>query len=442
MVHIQPFKGLHYRLEKPEDLGRFVAPPYDMLDEAMIDALYEKNPSNVVRIIQNKKQSSDASNSDRHKRAAAFLARWIKDGTLIRDESPSAYIYRQRFDVPANDGPVTYTRTGVIVLVKLVDYEDGVVFPHEYTLTGPKIDRYELLRATKSHSELIFGIVPDVDRRLLSAISSADAAHRLGMFIDNDGVHHTLYRNDDPSFFSSIQSAVADKTVLIADGHHRYETALKFFHDTNDPKFGQVLMSLVSTADPGLVIRAFHRMLKKYPGTEALDVLRELSAYFEVIDLGPAAIEPITRFLETPAAAESAAGHEMLYVDARSRHLFGLNLSDTGENYLTGQGRGMSALWNHLDVSKINSIVVNNIMGLPLDGKTLHDAMDYVNDAGAAFEKVTSEALAYHGVFFIRPLDIGTVNSIVSGKERMPQKSTNFFPKCYSGLVFNDMETQ
>ena len=438
MVHIQPFKGLHYRLEKPEDLGRFVAPPYDMLDETMIDALYEKDPFNVVRVIQNKKQSSDASTFDRHNRAAGFLTQWMKDGTLMRDGRPSVYIYRQQFDVTSDVGPVSYTRTGAIVLVKLVDYEDGIIFPHEYTLTGPKIDRYELLQATKSHSELIFGIVPDVDRRLLSAISSADTAACLGRFTDNDGVRHTLYRNDDPSFFASLKSAVADKTVLIADGHHRYETALKFFHDTNNPKYSHVLMSLVSTADPGLVIRAFHRMLKKYPGAEALDVNRELSAFFDMIDLGPATMEPISRFLGSPVGM----GHEMLYLDARSGHLFGLDLSIAGENYLAGNDRGMSALWNHLDVSKINSIVVNKIMGLPLDGKTLHDVMDYVNDSGAALKKVISEAPSYHGVFFIRPLDISTVNSIVSGKERMPQKSTNFFPKCYSGLVFNAMEIQ
>jgi hypothetical protein len=179
-------------------------------------------------------------------------------------------------------------------------------------------------------------------------------------------------------------------------------------------------------------------MLKKYPGAEALDVNRELSAFFDMIDLGPATMEPISRFLGSPVGM----GHEMLYLDARSGHLFGLDLSIAGENYLAGNDRGMSALWNHLDVSKINSIVVNKIMGLPLDGKTLHDVMDYVNDSGAALKKVISEAPSYHGVFFIRPLDISTVNSIVSGKERMPQKSTNFFPKCYSGLVFNAMEIQ
>jgi uncharacterized protein (DUF1015 family) len=442
MAQIKPFKGLHYRLENPEDLGRFVAPPYDMLDENAIDGLYAKDPFNVVRIIQNKKEPSDISNGDRHNRAAAFLFQWVKDGTLIRDESPSVYIYQQQFNATGSGGSIGYTRTGVIALVKLVDYEDGIISPHEYTLIGPKIDRYDLLRATKSHSELIFGIVPDEDRRFLSAVSSAKRAACLGKFVDNDGVRHSLYRNDDPSFFDSLKNALSDRTILIADGHHRYETALKFFRDTKKPNYGYVLMSLVSTADPGLVIRAFHRMLKKYPGTEAFDMCRMLPAFFDLIDFGPAGLEHINQFLGSSSAASAAANREMLYMDARSRHLYGLDLNRAGEKFLAEQRRGMSDLWNRLDVSKINSIVVNKLLGLPLDGKILHDVMDYVNNAKDAFEKVLSEAPSYHGVFFIRPVDIATVNSIVSGKERMPQKSTNFFPKCYSGLVFNTMDFQ
>jgi uncharacterized protein (DUF1015 family) len=127
----------------------------------------------------------------------------------------------------------------------------------------------------------------------------------------------------------------------------------------------------------------------------------------------------------------------MLYFDARSRHAFGMTLNARGEGYLAEQTGGMSATWNHLDVSKINSIVINKILGLPLDGKILHDVFDYVNDLSSAFEKAALEPSAYHGVFFIRPIDIAAVNAIVSGKERMPQKSTNFFPKCWSGLVIN-----
>ena len=198
MARITPFKGLCYRLEKPGDLGRFISPPYDMVDDAMIDALYCRDPLNVVRIIQNKPQEADSANKDRHRRAAGLLRQWIDEGALVRDKSPSVYVYRQQFDVARREGGVTYTRTGVIVLVKLVDYEEGVVFPHEYTLTGPKIDRYELLRATRSHTELIFGIVPDPDRGLFSVIERAVPAECRGYCVDENKVRHSLYCNSDP----------------------------------------------------------------------------------------------------------------------------------------------------------------------------------------------------------------------------------------------------
>ena len=429
MAQIQPFKGFCFRLEKPGDLGAVVAPPYDMIDGPMIDELYARDASNVVRIIQNKKQSSDTKNFDRHLRAAEFLKRWTADGTLFQDERPSVYLYKQEFSVSG----VRLTRTGVIVLVKLVDYEEGVVFPHEYTLTGPKIDRYELLQATESHCELIFGIVPDEDRRLFSVISSAETTGCKGRFVDADGVSHGLYAIDDAPFIASLTQALSPKTILIADGHHRYETALKFYRDTKNPAHAYVMMSLVSMADPGLVIRAFHRLLKKYPGTEAIDVRASLSAYFTLEDLGAATLELIYEGLKP------GSPHEMVYLDAKSGRAFGLSLSDEGERYIAEQSRGMSSAWNHLDVSKINSIVIGGILGLPLDGKILHDVFDYVNDASNAFNKEQVRPEGYHGVFFVRPVDIAAVNTIVSGRERMPQKSTNFFPKCWSGLIMSVM---
>lgn len=442
MAIIKPFAGLCYNFEKPEDLGRFVAPPYDMLDDAMIDELYGKDEHNVVRIIQNKPIPSDTCNADRHRRAAAILRSWIEDKTLLRDKAPSLYFYQQQFSVMQGNSTVARTRTGVIALVKLVDYESGVVFPHEYTLTAPKIDRYELLASLRAHAELIFGIVPDPDDSLFSTILSALPPAYRGSFIDANDVRHSLFHTGESAAISSLTRALSDRTILIADGHHRYETALQFYRDTKKAEHEYVLMNLVSMADPGLVIRAFHRMLKKYPGTEGIDVLGSLETFFDCSPLGVASLEGINRFLGTTQDGDP----DMLYVDSKSRRMFGLTLNASGQRFLSEHSRGMSAQWNHLDVSKINSIVVDGIFRLPLDGTILHHVMDYVNDPSIALEKALSAAAPgaepdTHGVFFIRPVDIRTINAIVTGKERMPQKSTNFFPKCYSGLVANTMET-
>jgi uncharacterized protein (DUF1015 family) len=433
MADIRPFYAYRYVLDKPEDLGKFVAPPYDMIDTATVSRLYEKDPANVVRVIQNKKEPSDTENRDRHHRAAAFLNDWISSGVLVRDPEPSLYVYRHEFEVKQGSRTLSCRRTAIIALVKLVDYEKGLILPHEYTLSGPKIDRYELLSATRTHSELIFGIVPD-QGPLYRVITSCAEGPCVGSFESEGGVRHSLFRTADIGAIAKVTEALREKKVLIADGHHRYETALTFFHDTGNPEHAYVVMALVSMADPGLVIRPFHRLVRSSPGTLGMPLSQALEQFFDVSDLGPASFFAVQKFLV------GGAGPEILLLDSSDKRLYGLTLSRAGDDYLAKNPHGMSKLWNRLDVSKINSIVVNKILSLPLDGTVLHDLIDYKNDPEAAFNEVMAAGGSYRGVFFIRPLDIAAVNAIVSGGERMPQKSTNFFPKFCSGLVFNRME--
>jgi uncharacterized protein (DUF1015 family) len=434
VADIQAFSGYRFAVKKPQDLSLVVSPPYDMVDGAMVDSLYAKDRHNVVRIIQNRKEATDTENKDRHVRAAQFLAEWMQSGVLLQDKALSLYAYTQDFSIRSGDKLVPYRRTAVIALVKLVDYDKGVIHPHEYTLTGPKVDRYELLQATATQSELIFGIVPD-NGGLYAAISACAKGELVGSFDSDGGVKHSLYRTDDASLLSAMTTGMKDKTILIADGHHRYETCLKYFRDTQNPAAGYAVMALVSMADPGLVIRSFHRLIRTSPGALASPMPQALSTFFDVTDLGPAAFSRVQEFLETKTK------HEMLFCDSARKRLHGLTLNDMGERYLKDNPHGMSLLWNKLNVSTINSIVVNRLLGLPLDGTVLHDLINYVNDPAAAFSLVTDPTTGteYRGAFFIRPLDITSVNAIVSGGERMPQKSTNFFPKCFSGLVFYRM---
>jgi uncharacterized protein (DUF1015 family) len=438
MADIRAFPGFRYAVKTPGDLSRFVAPPYDMIDGAMIDALYQKDPCNVVRVIQNKKEAADRENRDRHVRAAGFLDAWIKSGVLRQDPSAGVYAYAQDFALHGGDKTAPYRRTAVIALVKLEDYDKGVIHPHEYTLTGPKVDRYELFSASATQSELIFGIVPD-DGSLYRTIAACAQGDAVGSFESEGGVTHTLYRTADETLIGTLTEAMKSRTILIADGHHRYETCLKYFRDTKNPAAAYAVMALVSMADPGLVIRPFHRLVRKSPGALASPMEQSLSTFFDVSDLGPAKFSRVQEFLEPKSPAPS--GHEMLFCDTARTHLWGLSLNAMGHQYLKDNPHGMSLLWNRLNVSTINSIVVNRLLGLPLDGTVLHDLIDYVNDPAAAFSRVTDpqQRSAYRGGFFIRPLDIAAVNAVVSGGERMPQKSTNFFPKCFSGLVFYRM---
>jgi uncharacterized protein (DUF1015 family) len=433
MPDIRPFTGYRYALDTPEDLGRFTAPPYDMIDASAVSRLYGGDSRNVVRIIQNRKEPFDTDNRDRHQRAAALLNEWIASGTLVRDPEPSLYVYRHEFPVKRGNAETMCNRTAVIALVKLTEYDQKIVLPHEYTLTGPKIDRYELLDETRMHSELIFGLVPD-DGPLYSVIASCVQGPPSGVFDSEGGVRHSLYRTRDPRALTDVTRALAGKNVLIADGHHRYETALAFYRDTGNPAHAWVIMALVSMADPGLVIRPFHRVMRKSPGANVGPLHVALAEFFDVSDAGTASAAAVRDFL----AAQNNA--EMLLLDTSDGRLYRLSLNAAGDRYLAANPGGMSRRWNRLDVSKINSIVVNRLLSLPLDGTVLHDICDYVNDADAAYGEAMRSPGSYRGVFFLRPMDIATVNAVVSGGERMPQKSTNFFPKFFSGLVFNRLE--
>jgi uncharacterized protein (DUF1015 family) len=408
-----------------------------MLDDAMVDALYGKHQNNVVRITQNRREAADGANKDRHVRAAEFLEEWVGSSVMVRDDADSVYIYRQRFSAPGEDGkPAPRERIGVCALVKLADFDEGIVLPHEYTLSGPKQDRYELMETTLANTGQVFGLAADDDGKLCAWIRSAMASSPLaGSFTDGDGVEHSLYRCSDGALINEAAGLMRTRGILIADGHHRYETALRFYRDRGDEAYSHIMMTLVSMADPGLIIRPFHRLVRRSEqGRSVADMLGELSGYFDVEGLGKASADGVYKALSAGGKAE------MVYWDGANGEIYGLRLNAGGEAFLAGAMPGQSDAWKHLDVSKINCVIINGILGLPLDGHVLHDIVHYVNDAADGAKKLTEAADGYYyGGFFIRPVSIGTVSGTVKGGERMPQKSTNFYPKLYSGLVINRM---
>ncbi|MBN2035516.1 MAG: DUF1015 domain-containing protein [Chitinispirillaceae bacterium] len=432
MLAIRPFRGYRFRCGRPEDLGRFISPPYDMLDDSMVAALHEKDPRNAVRIVQNRPEPSDTTNRERHARAARIWGEWVAQGIVVQDKEPSVYLYEQTFSVAIGGVERSFTRTAVVAMVALSDFGEKIVFPHEYTLSGPKADRYEQMEETRLNEGVIFGLLADDNGDLYRLILALKNGDPLGTAVDADGVRHDLYRCDEPSLIHAFTGAAKQSTILIADGHHRYETALSFYHNHHDEvALGFVMMSLVSMADPGLVIRSFHRLIRRRPQDRQVDFTGELRNYFTLTDYGAADIDAINTFLGT-----SGSHDEILFCDSASKRLYRLALNENGRGMIQKELPGYSPQWKLLNVSKINVSAVHRILGLPLDGHVLHEVIDYMNDAQAALRRCLSPQ-DYYGCFFIHPLTIGTIHAIVAGGERMPQKSTNFFPKFYSGLVFN-----
>jgi uncharacterized protein (DUF1015 family) len=427
MAEIRPFSGYLYKLKAPADLGRIIAPPYDMLGGDAIDRYYARDPRNAVRIIQNKKEPADAGNRDRHRRAAALFEQWVRDGAIVRDPKPSVYVYRQEFTI---DGS-RRARTGIIARVKLVDFSEGVVLPHENTLSAPKVDRMEHMQAINANTEQIFGIVQDGGDVYPAIADAAQHAEAIGACVDEFGVTHQLMRLSDANTISKLQQIIAPRTVLIADGHHRYETALAYARETGAPPAAFVMMTMVSMADPGLVIRPFHRMVRAQPGI--MTPARELVArLFTILREETASADAARGFVQSPEDGS------LLFLDAATSRLYRLSPNARGEAALKREST-LSDAWNHLNVSMVNLLFVKTLLGLPLNGETLHDQIAYEQDA-ATVTGTMAGSRDFIGAFFLRPITIQTIRAIVAAGERMPQKSTNFFPKIWSGLVFNRLE--
>jgi uncharacterized protein (DUF1015 family) len=433
MPDIRPFAGVRYRLKNPSDLGNFAAPPYDMLDEKFTKALYAKHELNCVRLIQNLKEPQDAANKDRHVRAGKLYTEWRKKGILQQDSAPSFYVYAQQFSVPVAGTMVKFERLGVIATVKTVPFSDGVVLPHEYTFSGPKADRYELLETIKTETGMIFGIIDDKTGDFYSYIAKARSGSPLGTFTDSEGTVHALYRIVDQAVMKKFVESAQGRTVLIADGHHRYETALNYYKNTGNPAASHCLMTLVSTRDPGLVILSFHRLIRKCKYITSFGADR-LSKFFSMTDLGPATQERVNGFMDKDD------GFLLLWADSATRKLYGLNINKAGEEFLKANADGKSDSWTHLSASVINLLILKGLLSIDItDSLVLHDVLDFSNKNDVAFQKGLDASDCY-GTIFLRPVTIDTISSVVARNERMPQKSTCFFPKLWSGLVFYSLE--
>jgi uncharacterized protein (DUF1015 family) len=291
------------------------------------------------------------------------------------------------------------------------------------------------METTNANTGQIFGLAADDDGELYALIRNImDVAELAGTFADENDVIHTLYRYVDAGLIAKAVALMKTRGILIADGHHRYETALRFYRVRGDEAFSHVMMTLVSTADPGLVIRPFHRLVRKSDqGVSVSDMKSELARYFDVEPLGKASEKSVIDALAPSSSTE------IVFWDSAFGELYGLRLNADGEKFLSGTMPERTDGWKRLDVSKINCIIINGILELPLDGHVLHDIVNYVNDVSAGAKQLTERGDEFYGGFFIRSVSIDVINETVRGGERMPQKSTNFFPKLYAGLVFNRM---
>ena len=430
MAEIRPFAGWRYDAGVAGDLTAVVAPPYDVIDDAHRDRLYDRSPHNVVRLILGRE-------ADRYGAAAACLRQWREQHVLVRDRQPALYLYSQEFPL---EGEVRM-RSGIIGAVRLEPFDRGVIRPHEKTLSGPKADRLKLMDATRTNLSPIFCLYAGASKTLDEARTTAAARPPLADLIDEFGVRHLLSAVSDPAVAAAIAAELAPRTIYIADGHHRYETALAYRDNLAaggalppDHPANFVMMYLCSTADPGLVILPTHRLVGGLAGFDAKAFLGVLGSAFHLrqfphTDAGASELQTALR-----AAAAGSFGFAVR--GAGALHL--ATLADSG--LMAREAPGVAPEVRALDVLLLDVVVLRKLLGVDAHEAAQDGRLRYVKEAAEALASVRRGQADVACLLNATRMD--EVARVCDAGETMPEKSTYFHPKLGSGFVFHSLESE
>jgi uncharacterized protein (DUF1015 family) len=431
MPDVRPLCALRYH-PSAGDLSRLICPPYDVLSAADEEVLRARHPRNYVRLVLPREEDG----ADRYRSAAATLARWRADGTLSLDERPAFYFYEQEYRLGVSQ---PLRRRGIFALVRLHDFSERVVRPHEMTLPGPREDRYRLLEATQAHFDPIFGLYSD-PALAVDALIERRAAHApLAQATDADGVRHRLWASGDEEEIAAARRALADRWVLIADGHHRYESALRYARgrpavsDSAPRPFDYVLMVLCNIEARGLTVLPIHRLVHSLPGFDAAAWLRRLEEWFvrSDLDLPAGATGAAARIEEALAPHRAEAGTVALAAGARRAHLLTLRAGLDRDRLLAETPGPL----RRLDVSLAHALALERGLSITSEEQLQQTRVRYSKSGAAAMEEVASGSA--QAAIFLNPTPIEAVVAATEAGLRMPPKSTFFHPKLISGLVIH-----
>jgi len=426
MADIHPFRALRYDLQRVP-AAQVVTQPYDKITPAMQDRYYAASPYNLVRIILGRRESQDNANNSVYTRAAAYARQWRADGVFRQDSEPSIYVYSQTFTAPSGS---KFERRGFIALGRLEDYSAKVVFRHEQTLSKPKADRLDLLRTTRTHYEQLFLLYED-SGEIASLLKPRTAP---AIDVDDEyGVAHKVWQISDPGVITSVQKKMRDQKLVIADGHHRYETALNFRDECraasgtgSNPQapYEFVMMTLVNMNDLGLLVLPTHRVVHSLDSFSVDEFQKKTSQFFSVEEIDPVDAEPATALLRE----KGRNGTALLAVTA-SRAFLLHSPKPAGAKFFAG----LSPRQQALDVVQLHKCLLEGVLQLSEESIRNQQNLSYLRDASEAMDQVRKGAANI--AFLMNPCPVPQVRDIALAGEVMPQKSTDFYPKLLSGLT-------
>lgn len=443
MAQVFPFRALRYNpaLVSPE---RVLTQPYDKISRAMQDKYYAADPHNLITVEKGRSNPSDTAESNVYTRAATALADWIASGVLRQDPAPWFYGYSQEYAVPGAEE--RRIRRGFIGAGRLEAYSTGVVFRHEQTLSGPKADRLELLRHTQTHTGQLFMLYSDPRRRVDEILAQAESSTPDTELCDEFGVIHRLWIVSRPRDISEIQLAMADRKLVIADGHHRYETALAYRDECRaragkinpDAAFEHAMMTFINASSEGLTILATHRVAAHIHGFSWPAIRRHLEPWFDAEEFpfsnDADKAEQGKRFLSYLRSARSRRAIGVYpAADSQRRAFYVLTLRDAVN--LAQLLPGVAPLQRELDVVLLHEGILEPALGITRQAVTAEAHLTYEREATAALDAVDSGRAQI--CFLLNPCEVEQVMKIATAGEVLPQKSTDFYPKLLSGITMH-----
>ncbi|MHC4438654.1 MAG: DUF1015 domain-containing protein, partial [Planctomycetota bacterium] len=419
------------------NVGDCIAPPYDVINDAHREHLYEKSSHNLVRLIKGKIKASDNGQDNQYTRAADYLAGWIEEGALKQDSDEAIYAYVQDFQVAGTK----YQRSSFIALARLEDFGQ-IVKPHEQVLHKPMIDRLTLKQATSADLGLVFMLYED-EQKIADEIMAQVAEQKpLVDFMDEQDVRHRLFAINRKQDIELIVKMMSDKSCIIADGHHRYTTGLTHSKQSNNPAAKYQMLAFANMHQDGLIVLATHRLVGNLENFQLKKLIEELSEKFR-----------ITRFEFDTEQNKQQAEQDMLdrmhAEHEKDESAFGIYGADGAfyvavlkdKSMMDSIVPDMSPAWKMLDVSILHKLILEELLGIDQEKLAEGENLQYVKDTPNAIADSIAQVDAgkKQAAFFMNPVKLQQLKMVTEAGERMPQKSTYFYPKVYTGLTINKL---
>jgi uncharacterized protein (DUF1015 family) len=433
MAEIHAFQAIRYDLGHVGSLGDVVAPPYDVIGPEEQNALYEKHPCNVVRLILNRKEPGDDEANNAYTRANQFLKNWLTEGVLFTESDPAIYVYNQQFTFEGVD----YNRRGFICRLRLSRFGEGQVFPHEETHSAAKADRLMLSTTCKANLSQVFGLYPDAKCEAQGILEKAIIDKTPLEVVDDLGVTHRMWPVNSPMVIAKVVEAMGNKPIFIADGHHRYETACNYRDQvaemgllTPEHPANFVSMQCVAMDDPGLAVLPTHRLFEGLPDMTADELSEKLAPYFNtrIAGEGPELADQIWEEIQT-GDSQGTIG----LCNRSDKKWVIAELTEAGMEKMAEVAAEHSPEWQALGVSLLHRLILETILSATDLPKPTYVHLIEEVISGLQSDKYPMAAV-------IMPATVDDVRAISLAAERMPAKSTYFYPKLLSGLIINPLE--